>query len=142
LRLATVVSTCLAGAAAGVFTLGAAGYLMWLDVARLLPARDDAAGARSLLATFIAGDGVPRSLEVGDIELLFTDVVMPGGMNGRELADAMRERYPHIRVLYTSGCTENAILHYGRLEPGVRLLSKPYRRAELAATVRQALTTT
>jgi PAS domain S-box-containing protein len=68
-----------------------------------------------------------------DLDLLFTDVVMPGGMNGRELADAARVIRPELRVLYTSGYTENAIVHQGRLDVGVELLSKPYRRQELEA---------
>ncbi len=78
-------------------------------------------------------------VERDDIDLLFTDVVMPGGMNGRELADAARQRRPALRVLYTSGYTENAIVHHGRLGAGAQLLSKPYRRSELDRAVRQAL---
>ena len=74
-----------------------------------------------------------------DIALLFTDVVMPGGMDGRRLADEARRRRPALRVLYTSGYTENAIVHHGRLDAGVQLLSKPYRRTELAAKVRRVL---
>ena len=74
-----------------------------------------------------------------DVDLLFTDVVMPGGMTGRDLANAARVRRPDLRVLYTSGYTENAIVHHGRLDPGVRLLSKPYDRRSLAAAVRAAL---
>ena len=75
------------------------------------------------------------------IDLLFTDVVMPGGMSGRDLADKARTLRPGLRVLYTSGYTEDAILHQGRLDPGVLLLNKPYRRIELARKIREALST-
>jgi signal transduction histidine kinase/CheY-like chemotaxis protein len=78
-------------------------------------------------------------IESGErIDLLFTDVIMPG-MNGRQLADETRKRRPEIKILYTSGYTENAIVHHGRLDAGVLLLAKPYRRSELAALVRAAL---
>ncbi|MBL8327355.1 MAG: response regulator [Rubrivivax sp.] len=73
-----------------------------------------------------------------DVALLFTDVIMPG-MSGRELADAARQLRPAIKLLYTSGYTENAIVHHGRLDPGVHLLAKPYRRMELARAIREAL---
>lgn len=73
------------------------------------------------------------------IDLLFTDVIMPGGMNGRELADAAHEIRPDLCVLFTSGYAENAIVHHGRLDSGVHLLSKPYRRAELAAKIHKLL---
>jgi PAS domain S-box-containing protein len=72
-------------------------------------------------------------------DLLFTDVIMPGGMNGRQLADAIRKRCPSLNVLYTSGYTENAIVHHGRLDPGVALLNKPYRKTDLARKIRDAL---
>mgnify|MGYP006272782973 CR=1 FL=1 len=73
------------------------------------------------------------------IDLLFTDIVMPGGMNGKELADEARKRNPGIRVLFTSGYTENAIIHHGRLDSDVYLLSKPFSKEELAHKVRLAL---
>ena len=73
------------------------------------------------------------------VELLFTDVVLAGGMNGRELADVAVSEKPSLKVLYTSGYTQNAIIHQGRLDPGVTLLSKPYRRDDLANRVREVL---
>jgi PAS domain S-box-containing protein len=72
-------------------------------------------------------------------DLLFTDIIMPGGMNGRELAEAITRQRPSVRVLYTSGYTENAIVHHGRLDPGVALLNKPYRKKDLAEKLRQVL---
>ncbi len=72
-------------------------------------------------------------------DLLFTDVIMPGGMNGRQLADEVIKRRPAVNVLFTSGYTENAILHHGRLDPGVLLLAKPYRKSDLARMLRMAL---
>ncbi|MDB5857336.1 MAG: sensory box protein [Ramlibacter sp.] len=74
------------------------------------------------------------------IDLLFTDVVMPG-MSGRELADLARAQRPALRVLYTSGYPEDAIVHDGRLDAGVQLLAKPYRREELARRVGAILQT-
>ena len=74
-----------------------------------------------------------------DLELLLTDIVMPGGLNGRELAERATRMRPGLRVLYTSGYTENAIVHQGRLDPGIDLLSKPYRRRDLARKVRTVL---
>jgi signal transduction histidine kinase/DNA-binding response OmpR family regulator len=73
------------------------------------------------------------------IDLLFTDVVMPGAMRSPELARRTRERIPDVAVLFTSGYTENAIVHGGRLDPGVELLSKPYTREALARKVRHVL---
>jgi CheY-like chemotaxis protein len=85
----------------------------------------------------------PEALRLVDsndaIDLLFTDVVIPGGMNGRDLADSVRRRKPDMRVLFTSGYTQNAIVHHGRLDPGVLLLAKPYRKVDLARMVRVAL---
>jgi PAS domain S-box-containing protein len=74
-----------------------------------------------------------------ELDLLFTDVIMPGPMNGRRLSEAALKLRPSLKVLFTSGYTENAIVHRGRLDPGVLLLAKPYRKAELARMIRQAL---
>jgi PAS domain S-box-containing protein len=74
-----------------------------------------------------------------NIDLLFTDVIMPGNMNGRGLVDEALKRRPSLKILYTSGYTENAIVHHGRLDSGVLLLAKPYRKSELARMIRLAL---
>jgi PAS domain S-box-containing protein len=73
------------------------------------------------------------------IDLLFTDVVMPGPLRSPDLARLAREHLPGITVLFTSGYTQNAIVHGGRLDHGVELLSKPYSREDLARRIRSAL---
>ena len=73
------------------------------------------------------------------IDLLFTDVIMPGPMNGRQLVDVALVRRPGLKTLFTSGYTENAIVHHGRLDTGVLLLAKPYRKSDLARMIRQAI---
>ncbi len=81
-----------------------------------------------------------KILDKGDkVDLLFTDVVMPGGMTGRQLAEAAKAKHPTLKMLFTSGYTEDSILRLGKLDPGVRLLSKPYRKHELAMRIREAL---
>ncbi|MEX2616166.1 MAG: ATP-binding protein [Alphaproteobacteria bacterium] len=72
-------------------------------------------------------------------DLLFTDVVMPGGMSGKELAERVNDLRPGMPVLFTSGYAESAIVHQGRLDQGVVLLAKPYTIAELARKVASAL---
>ena len=73
------------------------------------------------------------------IDLLFTDVVMPGGLSGAEVARRARELRPSIKVLFTSGFTSSALVQNGRLEPGVELLMKPYDLSELVATLQRIL---
>ena len=90
----------------------------------------DAANAAEALALVEAGHR---------FDLLFTDIIMPGVMNGRQLADEIERRRPGSKVLYTSGYTENAIIHHGRLDTGVLLLPKPYRKSDLASMIRKAL---
>jgi signal transduction histidine kinase/ActR/RegA family two-component response regulator len=89
-----------------------------------------AANAAEALA--IVDSGAP-------FDLLFTDVVMPGALNGRQLADEVAKRRSPLKVLFTSGYTQDAIVHHGRLDPGVLLLAKPYRKADLARMLRVAL---
>ncbi|WMT76761.1 PAS domain S-box protein [Bradyrhizobium sp. Ash2021] len=95
-------------------------------------------------ATLSAGNGAEAlAIAAGGapFDLLFTDVIMPGGMNGRQLAAEMMRRRPALKVLFTSGYTENAIIHHGRLDRGVLLLAKPYRKLDLARMLRIALST-
>ena len=73
------------------------------------------------------------------VDLLFTDVVMPGPLKSPEMARQARQRIPDLAVLFTSGYTENSIVHGGRLDAGVELLSKPYSREALARKVRHLL---
>jgi PAS domain S-box-containing protein len=80
-----------------------------------------------------------KIIDTAQIDLLFTDVIMPGTMNGRQLVEEALKRKPSLKVLYTSGYTENAIVHHGRLDSGVLLLAKPYRKSELARMLRLAL---
>jgi CheY-like chemotaxis protein len=72
------------------------------------------------------------------VDLLFTDVVLPG-KTGRVLADIARQTPPNLPVLYTTGYSRNAIVHHGRLDPGVHLISKPFTFEELALRVRHVL---
>jgi PAS domain S-box-containing protein len=92
----------------------------------------DAANAAEALALVEAGN---------DFDLLFTDVIMPGVLNGRQLATELQKCKPGMKVLFTSGYTENAIIHHGRLDSGVLLLAKPYRKSDMALMIRKALAT-
>ncbi|MGK5078347.1 PAS domain S-box protein [Janthinobacterium sp. HLX7-2] len=73
------------------------------------------------------------------IDLLFTDVIMPGPVSSTEMARQARELQPDLAVLFTSGYAQDVIVHEGRLDAGVELLSKPYRREELARKLRHML---
>ena len=75
----------------------------------------------------------------GKVDLLFTDVVLPAGMTGAVLAAQVREMRPDIRILFTTGYARNAIVHHGRLDAGVELITKPFSYADLAARVRDML---
>jgi CheY-like chemotaxis protein len=92
----------------------------------VLSAENGAAGLRLLTAN-------------PDIRVLFTDVGLPGGMNGRQLADEARKRRPDLKVLFTTGYARNAIVHDGRLDPGVDLITKPFSQAALAEKLRDII---
>jgi PAS domain S-box-containing protein len=93
---------------------------------RVVKARDAAS------ALVVVDSGIP-------IDLIFTDVMMPGTLRSPDLARKAKERLPDIAVLFTSGYTQNAIVHGGRLDPGVELLAKPYTREALARKIRHVL---
>ncbi|RAI44209.1 response regulator [Rhodoplanes roseus] len=78
-------------------------------------------------------------LEREEVTLLFTDLGLPGGMNGRQLADEAVRRRPHVRVIFTSGHATSAIVHHGRLDPGLHLIAKPFTYSGLAAKLRSVL---
>jgi CheY-like chemotaxis protein len=73
------------------------------------------------------------------IDLFITDVILPGGMGGRQLADRAGELIPGLKILYISGYAENALMHHDRLDEGVQLLMKPFGRADLALKVHEIL---
>jgi CheY-like chemotaxis protein len=93
---------------------------------RVLTARDAQAGLT------VVESGIP-------IDVIFTDVVMPGPLKSREMARRAQERLPNLAVLFTSGYTENSIVHGGKLDAGVELLSKPYTREALARRIRHVI---
>jgi FixJ family two-component response regulator len=70
---------------------------------------------------------------------LFTDVVLPGGFSGRQLSDKVLKLRPSLSVLFTTGYTRNAIVHHGRLDPGVQLLNKPYTQQDLVRKIGELL---
>jgi signal transduction histidine kinase/CheY-like chemotaxis protein len=86
-----------------------------------------------------AGDGPSALAQLeahSDIALLFTDVGLPGDMNGRQLAGVATERWPHLKVLFTTGYTANAIVHHGVLDHGVNFIGKPFSIAALSAKIK------
>ena len=91
------------------------------------------------LTTVNAAEAMVEIESPRKIDLLFTDVIMPGAMNGRQLAEMARQHRASLKILFTSGYSNEAIMHHGHLVPGVLLLAKPYRRADLARSIRAAL---
>jgi CheY-like chemotaxis protein len=89
-----------------------------------------------------AEDGV-TALETIDktagIDIMLTDVMLPGGMSGRDIADEVAVRRPDVGIVFTSGYSADAVIHDGKLNEGVELLSKPYRREAPARALRRAI---
>ncbi|ABY30288.1 ATP-binding protein [Methylorubrum extorquens] len=116
---------------------------------------EDEAAVREIACAILADLGY-RVLEAADgeealrvfgantaaIDLLLTDVVLPGKVRGRELAERVQALRPQVRVVFMSGYTENSIVHHGRLDDGVQLIGKPFKREQLARKVAQVLGTT
>ncbi|MGT2478035.1 ATP-binding protein [Methylobacterium oryzae CBMB20] len=106
-----------------------------------------------MLVTDVLGDLGYTAVEAADgagglkvlqsdarIDLLITDVGLPGGLNGRQMADAARVARPNLKVLFITGLAENALLHSGQLEPGMAVLTKPFAVDTLAARIRELIT--
>jgi signal transduction histidine kinase len=85
-----------------------------------------------------AAEGL-QAAAAGAFDLLFTDIIMPGDRNGLQLAKEVRRLQPGIRVLFTSGYAESVLVDHGDLDPGALLLNKPYRKLDLARSIRAAL---
>jgi len=85
------------------------------------------------------GPSAVRVLEQRRVDLVFTDVVLPGGMTGADVAERAAQLWPGIKTLFTTGYARNAIVHHGRLDPGVQLITKPFTFDDLAARVRDVL---
>ena len=98
---------------------------------------------QSLGYTTLAAANAAEAMAIIDspqhIHLLFTDMIMPGSMNGRQLAAAARQRRAELKILFTSGYTDDTVIHYGRLDADVLLLTKPYRKTDLARMIRATL---
>jgi CheY-like chemotaxis protein len=92
-----------------------------------------AADASSALAVLASG---PK------VDLLFTDVGLPNGVDGRQLVDEARKRWPALKVLFTTGYARSSIVHYGRLDPGIELIVKPFSETSLANRIRRILDAT
>jgi PAS domain S-box-containing protein len=88
---------------------------------------EDGTGALALLA------------EEADVQLLFTDVGLPGALDGRQLADEVRRRRPEVKILFTTGYTRNAVMHDGRLDPDVEFIGKPFQFAALIGKIQRLL---
>ena len=86
-----------------------------------------------------AAEALAQINQKAEIDLLVADVILPGGMVGRELAERACELLPALKVLFISGYTQDAIMHHGRLDEGVHLLAKPFGQANFARKICETL---
>lgn len=84
------------------------------------------------------GPAALAALQAGPVDVLFTDVILPKGMSGRDLARVAQAHQPELKVIYTSGYNENVIVHDGVLDAGVTLVPKPYSKEDLLAAIDKA----
>ena len=105
-----------------------------------------------MLVTEVLGDLGYTAIEAADgpaglrvlqsnarVDLLVTDVGLPGGMNGRQVADAARERRPGLKVLFITGYAENAVFNHGHLDPGMHVMTKPFAMEALASRIKELI---
>ena len=85
------------------------------------------------------GPSAISALKADRVDLIFTDVVLPGGATGAEIVSQAKSLQPQVKALFTTGYARNAIVHHGRLDQGVHLITKPFTYDELAAKVRDVL---
>jgi CheY-like chemotaxis protein len=102
-------------------------------VSMLLELGYDVKAAANAAEAFAQLDALPR------LRLLFTDIGLPGGMNGRDLADQVKRLRPELPIIFTTGYARNAVLHHGRVDQGIHLIVKPFNLAALAAKLREVL---
>ena len=107
---------------------------------------------RRIIREILLRSGVKRIIEASDgatglkvlqsearIDLLVTDVGLPGGMNGRQMADAARAVRPDLKVLFITGYAENAVVGNGQLEPGMHVMTKPFAMEALGGRIRELI---
>ena len=85
------------------------------------------------------GPEAMRILTTTHLDLMVTDVGLPGGMNGRQVADAARATRPDLKVLFITGYAENAVLSHGHLDPGMHVLTKPFALETLASRIKDLI---
>jgi len=91
----------------------------------------------------LEGHDGPSALKViakeKTLDLLITDVGLPGGMNGRQVADAARTKFPRLKILFVTGYAENAVIGNGHLEPGMHIMTKPFPIEELGRRIQELM---